>query len=122
MDKQAYVAQMQEDFRRIMERVADAINAAPAGSVISGSEMEVRDLMAEFRQIAFQRGIQMRIDSNEATFSPSEGRVGPSVDQQGSQQSQRGDGQRSDPLFASSLGSQTPRGKACRSGGKSRRK
>jgi len=121
MDKQAYMARMQEDFRRIMEQVADAINAAPAGNVISGSEMEVRDLMAEFRQIAFERGIQMRIDSNEATFSPSEGRVGPSADQQGPKLSERGDGERSDSLFASSLGNQASRGKGRRVGGKPRR-
>jgi hypothetical protein len=47
MDKQAYVSRMQVECRRIMEQVADAVNAAPTGNVISGSEMQVRDPMAE---------------------------------------------------------------------------
>jgi hypothetical protein len=76
MDKQEYLARMQAEFRQIMEQVADAVNAAPTGNVISGSEMQVRDLMAEFRRKAFEMAVQMRIDSTESNFSPSEGRVG----------------------------------------------
>jgi hypothetical protein len=76
MDKQEYVARMQAEFRQTMERVADAVNAAPTGNVISGSEMQVRDLMAEFRRKAFEIAVQMRIDSTESNFSPSQGRVG----------------------------------------------
>lgn len=78
MDKDAYVARMQEECRRIMEQIAEAINNAPTGNVISGSEMEVRDLMAQLRQRAFELGVQMRIDSTESSFSPSEGRGGES--------------------------------------------
>jgi len=105
MDKQAYVARMQEECRRIMEQIADAVNAAPTGNVIGGSEMQVRDLMAELRQRAFEVGVQMRIDSSESSFSPSpKGCVGPSVDQQGAKLSERDDGQRSDSLHTSSLG------------------
>ena len=74
MDKNAYVAQMQEECRRIMEQVADVVNNAPTGNVISGSEMQVRDLMAELRQKAYQTAVQMRIDSTESSFSPSAGR------------------------------------------------
>ena len=104
MDKQAYVARMQEETRRIMEQIADAINAAPTGNVINGSELEVRDLMAELRQKAFELGIQMRIDSSESTFSPSEGCVGSvASDEQGSKPPKRDDGQRSDQLLASSV-------------------
>jgi hypothetical protein len=76
MDKQAYVSQMQAECRRIMERVADAVNNAPTGNLISGSEMQVRDLFAELRQKAFELAAQMRIDSTESSFSPSEGRGG----------------------------------------------
>jgi hypothetical protein len=78
MDKDAYVACMQGECRRIMEQIAEAINHAPTGNVISGSEMEVRDLMSQLRQKAFEMGVQMRIDSSESTFSPSEGRGGES--------------------------------------------
>jgi hypothetical protein len=78
MDRQEYVSRMQAECRRIMEQVADAVNAAPTGNVISGSEMEVRDLMAELRRTAFEMAVQMRIDSTESSFSPSAGRIGQS--------------------------------------------
>jgi hypothetical protein len=73
MDKQQYVPAMQAECRRIMERVADAVNNAPTGNVISGSEMQVRDLMAELRHKAFELAVQMRIDSTESSFSAGEG-------------------------------------------------
>ena len=76
MDKKEFVERMQVEYRRIMEQVADAVNAAPTGNVINASEMQVFDLMAEFRQIAYQTAMQMRIDSTESSFSPSEGRNG----------------------------------------------
>jgi hypothetical protein len=83
MDKQQYVSRMQVECRRIMEQVADAVNAAPTGNVISGSEMQVRDLMAEFRRKAFEMAVQMRIDSTESSFSPSQGCVGQAQGEQG---------------------------------------
>ena len=76
MDKQEYVSRMQAECRQILERVADAVNAAPTGNVISGSEMEVLDLMTELKRKAFEVAVQMRVDSTESTFSPSEGSVG----------------------------------------------
>jgi len=124
MDKQAYVERMQAEARRIMERIADAINAAPTGNVINGSEMEVRDLMAELRHKAFELGVQMRIDSSESTFSPSGGMggcVGSCDGEQGPKRSERADGQRSDLLCASAVrrGKLEGRGKSKR--GKSTR-
>lgn len=73
MDRQQYVSRMQAECRRIMEQVADAVNNAPTGNVISGSEMQVRDLMGDLRRIAFETAVQMRIDSTESSFSPSAG-------------------------------------------------
>lgn len=102
MDKDAYVAQMQGECRRILEQIAEAINNAPTGNVISGSEMEVRDLMAQLRQKAFELGVQMRIDSTESSFSPSEERGG-NTDRQGAFEPQRVDGQRADRLVASAI-------------------
>lgn len=83
MDKQEYVSRMQAECRRIMEQVADAVNAAPTGNVINGSEMQVRDLMAELRCKAFETAVQMRIDSTESNFSPSKGRIGESQGEKG---------------------------------------
>jgi len=88
MDKQEYVLRMQTECRRIMEQVADAVNAAPTGNVISGSEMQVRDLMADLRRKAFEIAVQMRIDSTESSFSPSKRCIGQSQDQQGDRQPQ----------------------------------
>jgi len=76
MDKQEFVSRMQAECRRIMEQVADTVNAAPTGNVISGSEMQVRDLMAELRCKAFETAVQMRVDSTESTFPPSRGLIG----------------------------------------------
>lgn len=103
MDKQAYVSRMQAECRRIMEQVADAVNNAPTGNVISGSEMQVRDLMAELRQKVFETAVQMRIDSHESSFSPSEGCRGETQDQQGALQPQRLDGQRSNSVVAAAV-------------------
>ena len=94
MDRQEYVSRMQAECRRIMEQVADAVNAAPTGNVISGSEMEVRDLMAELRRTAFEMAVQMRIDSTESSFSPSEGRIGQKQAEQGAIQPQHVERQR----------------------------
>ena len=38
------------EFERLMREVAAAVNAAPEGRVINGSEEQVRDLLGEFRR------------------------------------------------------------------------
>jgi hypothetical protein len=103
MDKAEYLAQMQAECRRILDRVADAVNNAPTGNVISGSEMEVRDLFAELRQRAFETAVQMRIDSHESNFSPSAGRGGETPGEQGTRPPQRGDGQRADRVVPAAV-------------------
>jgi hypothetical protein len=100
MDKAEYVKRMQAECRRIMEQVADAVNAAPTGNVINGSEMQVRDLMEELRRKTFELAVQMRIDSHESTFSPSQGRGGQKAGEQGAVQPEHADGQRADRLVA----------------------
>src|ERR1022692_117098 len=94
MDKQEYVSRMQTECRRIMEQVADTVNAAPTGNVISGSEMQVRDLMAELRRKAFEMAVQMRIDSTESSFSPSKRCVGQAQGKQGDRPPQHAKRQR----------------------------
>ena len=96
LDKEQYLARMQAQVRRVLEGVADAVNQAPDGRVISGSEMRVRDLMAELRQAAFETALQLRIDSTESSFSPAEGRVGQGQAEQGAVGPQHVDGQRAD--------------------------
>ena len=76
MDRDQFVEQMQDDVRRLLREVADAVNNAPDGNVINGSELAVRDAMVELQRRAFEKAVQMRIDSTESSFSPSQGCVG----------------------------------------------
>jgi hypothetical protein len=73
LSRDEFVAQMRGRMEAMLGRVADAINDAPPGHVISGSEERVRDLFADFRRQAFETGVQMRVDAAEAAFPPSEG-------------------------------------------------
>ena len=103
MDKEQFIEEMQAEVRRILGQVADAVNDAPSGNVISGSEMAVREAMAELRQRVFEKAVQMRIDSTESSFSPSEGRGRETQGKQGTLPPQRVVGQRADQLVAAAV-------------------
>ena len=74
MDRDELVRRMREDFERTMLEVADAVNEAPDGHLIDGSEERVRDLLGDFRKRVFQTAAQMRVEATEgsADFSPGE--------------------------------------------------
>lgn len=76
IEGQAFADWFERESRLVARQVADAVNAAPTGNVISGSEMQVRDLMDEFRRRTLEKAVQMRIDSTESSFSPSQGQNG----------------------------------------------
>jgi len=67
----ALLDQLRGRFEQLCQDVAAAVNAAPAGQVINGSEEQVRDLLADFRQATYQAAIQLRTDAAQAAFSPS---------------------------------------------------
>jgi hypothetical protein len=67
---QQYLQRMQAEVDRAMRQVIEAVNAAPDGRWINGSELAVRDVMAEFRRKAFETALQMRVDAAEGAFSP----------------------------------------------------
>ncbi len=96
MDREQFISQMQADFRRALEQVADAVNSASDGNVINGSEMAVRDAMVELQRRAFEKAVQMRIDSTESSFSPSEGRIGQDQGEQGQVVAKHAEHQRPD--------------------------
>jgi hypothetical protein len=73
MSRDEFIRRMRAKFEETLARVADAINEAPPGQIIAGSEEQVRDLFADLRQQAFETGLQMRVDAAEAAFPPSEG-------------------------------------------------
>lgn len=73
LDRDAFVTAMRQQMETMLAQVADAVNQAPDGHIIAGSEEKVRDLFGELRQQAFEMGLQMRINAAEAAFPPSEG-------------------------------------------------
>lgn len=72
LPREEFLLAMRQSMEAMLGQVADAINDAPDGYIIAGSEEKVRDLFADARQQAFELGLQMRIDAAEAAFSPSE--------------------------------------------------
>lgn len=96
MDKREYLDRMQADVQRVLAQVADAVNGAAGGNVINGSEMAVLAAMTELRELAFQKAVQMRVDSTESTFSPG-GRVGTAEAKQGAGVADDLKRQRADP-------------------------
>jgi hypothetical protein len=73
LSREEFIDQMRKKVEEALGRVADAINDAPPGKIISGSEEQVRDVFAELRQQVFETGLQMRVNAAEAAFPPSEG-------------------------------------------------
>src|SRR5580700_10881967 len=96
MDQEQFIARMQEEVRRTLEQVAAAVNGAADGNVISGSEMRVRDVMVALQRKAFETAVQMRIDSTESSFSPSQGRSGQEQAEEGAKPTQHAKRQRKD--------------------------
>lgn len=66
-----YMTQMKAEMEAYLASVVEAVNQAPDGDWVGGSEEQVRDLSAEFRRQAFERAVQMRVDKAEAAFPPS---------------------------------------------------
>ena len=73
MSREEFIRRMREKMEATLGRVADAINEAPPGQVIAGSEEPVRDLFADLRRDAYEMAVPMRLDAAEAAFPPSQG-------------------------------------------------
>jgi hypothetical protein len=71
VELERFVEAMKEDMERYLKKVIGAVNDAPDGDWIGGSEEQVRDLSAEFRRLIFETAMQMKIDAAEAAFPPS---------------------------------------------------
>jgi hypothetical protein len=68
---QQFADSMKQEFEEFAKRVMDAVNDAPDGQWIAGSEEQVRDLSAEMRRRVFEAAVQKRVDAAEAAFPPS---------------------------------------------------
>ena len=64
------IAALQEQTQEYVQSVMQAVNDAPDGQWLAGSEERVRDLSAEFRRQAFQKAVQLRIDAAPGRFFP----------------------------------------------------
>ena len=62
---------LQEKLPELAEKIVAAINAAPDGNWIAGSEEPVRDVGHEFMRAAFEAALQQKITAAEAAFPPS---------------------------------------------------
>ncbi len=71
LDREAYRQQMLAEFQRVLEDVADAVDDAPVGRVIRDSEEKAREALDRFRQIAYEKALQLKVDAAEAAFPPS---------------------------------------------------
>jgi len=103
MSKEKFLQEMQQEVEQALGGIADAVNDAPDGQVINGSELKVRDLMAHLRTAAYQKALQMRIDSTESSFSPSAGHLGEAQAEQGPGRSDDADGKRAGGVAANAV-------------------
>jgi hypothetical protein len=72
LDRDAYREALREELERVVQDVADAVDRAPKGKIIRGSEEKARDALDRFRQVAYEKALQMKINAAEAAFSPSD--------------------------------------------------
>lgn len=67
---ESFVSTMRDETDRMLREVMEAVNKAPDGAWINGSEMQVRDLLGEYRRRVYERALQMKADAAEGAFSP----------------------------------------------------
>lgn len=97
MDKNVLKARMRERFEVAMESALQAVEEAPDGQWIAGSEWQVRDTFQRLEADCYRQIVQGRIEdqpsASQAAFSPS-GKSGCGAARQGRTPGSRVDGQR----------------------------
>ena len=68
---EAFVESMREEVDQYVKQMMEAVNNAPDGDWIGGSEEQVRDIAGKMRQRCFEQAVQKRVDAAEAAFPPS---------------------------------------------------
>jgi hypothetical protein len=66
-----FVESVREEVDEFLKQIMGAVNEAPDGQWISGSEEQVREITGAMRQRIFERAVQRRVDAAEAAFPPS---------------------------------------------------
>jgi len=75
LNRDAYREALRVELERVVQEVADAVDNAPVGKIIRGSEEKARDALDRFRQAAYEKALQLKIDAAEAAFPPSDQNV-----------------------------------------------
>jgi hypothetical protein len=72
VSREELIRRMRAEFEKTMTEVTAAVNDAPDGHLIDGSEERCRDVLGEFRRLAYETAVQMRVEATEAdpSFSP----------------------------------------------------
>ena len=73
MTADALAKLLQEKAPELAEKIVAAVNAAPDGHWIAGSEERVRRDGHEFLRAAFEAALQQKLEAAEAAFPPSAG-------------------------------------------------
>ena len=73
INKDELVRRMRSAFEKTMTEVTAAVNDAPDGHLLDGSDERCRDVLGEFRRLAYETAVQMRVEATELdpAFSPS---------------------------------------------------
>ena len=91
---EAFEQVMQQATRQMLHDVIHAVNQAPDGQWINGSEMQVRDLLGEYRRRVFEAALQIKTEAAEGAFSPDGPGDGSAPQEQGDRRPQHPDRQR----------------------------
>ena len=88
VDKKIRLAELKKatesEVAELMAEVHRAVDTAPDGYIIAGSEEAVREAMARFRERVYQKAVQLKADAGASAFSPSDGKgQPPAVAEQG---------------------------------------
>jgi len=73
VDHERLAVELREELEGLLGQVMNAVNAARDGRLIADSERPVLELMRDFQKRVNRLLKQMRVDSTESAFSPSQG-------------------------------------------------
>ena len=70
MDRQALRRRLRGKFEEALDKAVDAVEAAPDGHWVAGSEWAVRGAFQELMRECFQELVQARVDADPAAPAP----------------------------------------------------
>lgn len=103
VERDKLAAELRLEMEQALGKVMDAVNAAREGRLIADSELPVFELMKDLERRVYEKALQLRVDSTESTFSPSDISGGQAQDQQGPRDGQPTDAAGPHPTDANPL-------------------